>query len=465
MAQKNFQCTRCKKSFVYKTGLTAHIKRIHPLQPVSKKNNKTTTSEKSSPINPRIVQDLINIDTQDLEDILKDEQEFYDAAEEIEHNIGVNQSMVDWYDVNFSSSFSNTGEFANRISTVLPQRDCEDYKLNSQTFEKQRELLMKQDKKIVDFQTKHKVSSEEVKQLKKKLQDSENIVKDLQTKLKKNDDVVEFSIKCIECDFAGKSMEELKEHKNTACSEALIRRLTEEEGPLNIKDSNCEKCSFQNTNRVLLDEHREKAHKGPIKCVTCGNISLNMESFREHGKKHMEEIKKRSSHYPGKANNFKCSPCKVFYKTNDELMNHLSEVHITEAQRLETGLQKYYENIPECRNGDQCRYHRQNRCNFLHNTPPPKQQQQVHQLRQAPSNQWHTVPSKQQNYNRNQIVQKSREEKAQGHRYWGTPPLWRESGDQRPWCQHGNMCPMGNYCVLRHLDDQNFINWQQQGQQ
>ena len=115
-------------------------------------------------------------------------------------------------------------------------------------------------------------------------------------------------------------MEELNEHKNTACSEALIWRLTEEEGPLNIKDSNYEKCSFHNTNRVLSDEHREKAHKGPIKCVTCGNISLNMESFREHGKKHMKEIRKRNSQYPAKANNFKCTPC----KTNDELMNHLS---------------------------------------------------------------------------------------------------------------------------------------------
>ena len=63
----------------------AHINRIHPLQPVSKKNYKRKISEKSSPINPRIVQDLITINTQELVNILKDEQEFYDAAEEIEH--------------------------------------------------------------------------------------------------------------------------------------------------------------------------------------------------------------------------------------------------------------------------------------------------------------------------------------------------------------------------------------------
>ena len=31
MSENQFKCTRCTKSYVYKTGLTAHIKNKHPL--------------------------------------------------------------------------------------------------------------------------------------------------------------------------------------------------------------------------------------------------------------------------------------------------------------------------------------------------------------------------------------------------------------------------------------------------
>ena len=145
--------TRCSKNYQYKGGLSAHIKRKHPIS--DDPNMKSKTSKNSAPkaptaASPLIVEDLISINTQELEDLLEEEQEFFEAAEEFEHNVGVNASMVNWYNVNFESSFVNTGEFANRTAVVIQSGDCDDCKTSSKTFDKQREFLVKQDKLIQD---------------------------------------------------------------------------------------------------------------------------------------------------------------------------------------------------------------------------------------------------------------------------------------------------------------------------
>ena len=136
MSSKKFQCTRCIQGYVYKSGLTAHIRRKHPLQPESKTKSHPSKPVEKAPFPPRMVNDLISIDYEDLENLLQEEQGICEAAEEFERNAGINESMVNWYDVNFHSSFTNTGEFAGRGGPVLPVRDCEDCQINSQTFEK-----------------------------------------------------------------------------------------------------------------------------------------------------------------------------------------------------------------------------------------------------------------------------------------------------------------------------------------
>ena len=81
--------------------------------------------------------------------MLDEEEEIYNVVEEREHNVGINDSIVDWYGVNFPSSITNTGEFKNRTGPVIqPIQNCDDCKTNSKTFDKQRELLMNQDKQI-----------------------------------------------------------------------------------------------------------------------------------------------------------------------------------------------------------------------------------------------------------------------------------------------------------------------------
>ena len=92
------------------------------MQVEPKKKNPAPLPKEPAPQPPKTVHDLITIDTQELENILEEEEEFYEAAEELEHNVGINDSMVDWFNVNFQSSFSNTNEFARNTSSVILQK-------------------------------------------------------------------------------------------------------------------------------------------------------------------------------------------------------------------------------------------------------------------------------------------------------------------------------------------------------
>ena len=150
------------------------------------------------------------------------------------------------------------------------------------------------------------------------------------------------------------------------------------------------------------------------------------------------------------------------------MMNHLSNVHLTEAQRQGAGLAKYggraegrgnvrERRPPLCRNGAGCWYYQQFRCKYFH--PQLPQDSQRH-IRQAPSDQWQQVPSRWPHHHQQEQVQLPHEYISQGHKYWSVPPR----GDRvfAPWCLHGRGCPMGKYCVLRH-EDSDFIQGQPQG--
>ena len=363
---------------------------------------------------------------------------------------------------------------------------------------------------------------------------------------------------CNQCSFQNKNRVLLSEHKETQHNnlaksdtrdEASIG-MVNKEGPLSLEESSCNQCSFQSNNRVLMGEHKHKEHNNPIKCVTCGEVSIGMTNFRVHGRKHRSEFQNGAiltlqnmlfkcnqcsfqgetkvqfnnhnskhhteiqcliceekcsnveifrnhakkhkmvgqvSYYPGNTAGFHCQDCRESYKNHDSFMNHLSQVHLTEGQRQGAGLAKYigggYEGqgqeqenqleqgqggrgtkgresqSPLCRNGPECRFHRQHRCNFHH--PQPPQGQGRRHLRQAPSDQWQQMPPLRTHNNNQGQDQSSHEQRPQGHKYWSVPP----QGDlSAPWCFHGRGCPMGRYCVLRH-DNMDFPNLPIQGRQ
>ena len=156
----NFKCTRCVAIYKYKGGLTGHIKRKHPIQDKSE-----TIEVQNSPAKPvkKNAWKVTNLTTQEVDNLLEQEQEFYDACDELEHGVGINDSMVDWANVNFDSPFGTSGEFEGRMASVASREKCTDCDINSKTLNKQTELITKLDKKLQDCQVQLKVSQKQEK--------------------------------------------------------------------------------------------------------------------------------------------------------------------------------------------------------------------------------------------------------------------------------------------------------------
>ena len=147
MSPKMFQCTRCSKEYVNKGGLSAHIKIKHPLGLVAQQNEKKKQARKPAEPEPvktpvKNVWKISNLNTKEVDNLLADEEEFYDAIDEMEHGIGINKSMIDWANINFNSSFGDSGEFEGRVPVVKLTK-CAECETNSKTIDKQMELLSK----------------------------------------------------------------------------------------------------------------------------------------------------------------------------------------------------------------------------------------------------------------------------------------------------------------------------------
>ena len=252
----------------------------------------------------------------------------------------------------------------------------------------------------------------------------------------------------------------------------------------------CNQCRFQGEIKFQLNNHMAKYHT-EIWCLLCEENCSNVETFRNHAKKH--KMDGQVSYYPGNTAGFHCQDCKELYKSNDSFMNHLAQVHLTEGQRQGAGLAKYIgggykgrgqeqkqesqlgqgqggsrtqgrervqdSHPPLCRNGDGCRFYKHYRCSFVH--PQSLQDQRRHHPRQSPSDQWKLVPTRRPNLNNGRQVNQSHEQQSHGHKYCSVPT----KGDTLvPWCLHGRGCPMRKYCVLRH-EDTDFPDLPLQGSQ
>ena len=200
---------------------------------------------------------MSNLTTQEVDNLLAEEEEFYDAIDEIEHGIGINESMFDWANVNFNSSFGDSGEFQG-MTPVVQLLKCDECETNSMTINKQMELLSKQDKQLKDGQDKLKETKKQVKLLEIKLEDARKALNKVYHKEDMEPQNVAISIKCRECEFVCRSREELLEHKRNKKAEYRSQQKASEEGPLSEAESKCDKCNFASKNRVLLEEHNDK---------------------------------------------------------------------------------------------------------------------------------------------------------------------------------------------------------------
>ena len=115
MSPKKFTCTLCSKDYASKSGLTAHIKSKHPLQPVEPEKKGGSKSNEPSQASKKNASKMTNLNTHQVDNLLAEEEEFYEAIDELEHAIGINESMSEWANINFTSSFGESGKFSGHL--------------------------------------------------------------------------------------------------------------------------------------------------------------------------------------------------------------------------------------------------------------------------------------------------------------------------------------------------------------
>ena len=396
------------------------------------------------------------MNTQEIDDLIE-EEEFFNAVEEFEHDVGINQSMIDWHKVNFESSFGNSGEFSGRLASVVESKKCEECQTNSKTIDSQIDLLTKQDKQLQDS---HRIQKDMKVKLNQSVKNVNEMVQELARSTKENT-----SLK-IQLQVQADAVLALKlKYENNTNESSVEKSITkkkcdaeDEEGPLSSDKSKCNKCNFQTKNRVLMSEHKEKYH-GDFKCLMCTGKFATKKHFIQHKKMHDAELNvPLLSSYPMNVYSFQCYPCQASFRTHEDMMDHLSEKHVRKEHRKGDkpveyksgpGGSDHDRSPPMCTNGDNCRFHSQFRCSFYHPFPP-KSQQSRHQ-RQTPSNEWKQVPAQWQHRQQGHKV-----EQPHGHQPQG-PRSWVASRDtSTTWCKHADNCLQGRFCILRKEGERNF---------
>ena len=167
----------------------------------------------------------------------------------------------------------------------------------------------------------------------------------------------------------------------------------------------CTTCDFSSRNKVLFDSHMQIQHGPKTRhvCNACNKkCSTNDELELHLVEKHQDEID--------------CLKCNAVFKTEDDVYQHTADCNELIPYNTcdkckknvisKSALKKHNKSckgiVPSdiCRNGDQCRWFRNNRCSFVHNDStrnqqsrqqPRKERRPNQPRRQQPTNDWQTA--------------------------------------------------------------------------
>ena len=307
----------------------------------------------------------------------------------------------------------------------------------------------------------------------------------------------------------------------------------------------CVQCKLKFPNISTYDVHNKKKHSNKYKCQTCKKTFSDRCFLMEHMKdKHtitidlVEETPESQEEEP-REGRVQCFICGHTDSSQADLDKHMQEKHIDKVQTLyckkckftakDNDHMKDHEAAPlhnksnpdtKCRNGADCRWFRQGRCNFGHEDLPAPNVKNVKECRHgdachkkaqgkcsfyhrdvgvqqafqpvsrsehrsSPSSQWKTVNPR-WHHNDQQHTQKSHVPTPQ-HQDIPLRPVWQQSNQQQnplppvwqrhqnvdvswpppslqpqAWCRHGNSCNNGRFCELRNFSIQDFIQLQVQ---
>ena len=264
------------------------------------------------------------------------------------------------------------------VDTVIPvTSNCQECNNVKEVLAHKENLINNQDKRIKSMEMRQKKTDEKKNELfkeKKKLS-TEN--SNLKTELRKSNDMLAKQLKKVSA---------LRSEQDTQ------ERLAE------VNDSNqkikCNDCTLTFRNSELLRVHVEMEHNtntitSEYLCQACSQKFKNKDDLELHlVEEHEDEAD--------------CGKCNAFFRKESEVLEHANKcseiIQINMCDKCEreiiskAALKKHVKGchgkkkMALCRNGDQCRYHKVNKCMFDHSSKHNRHQQPQPQHRPATGN-------------------------------------------------------------------------------
>ena len=273
--------------------------------------------------------------------------------------------MVDWFNVNFQSSFSNTGEFTNRTASVVSPKSCEDCKVSAITFENQRKILLKQDSQIQESHKKQKASNDENKKLRSKTKSLEAQLEETTSLLETAMDESASEITALKAEL--KTKIDLLEAKsqNTLKSPKQNAQNTNE---IEVSMEKCKSCGFSSKSKEVIKQHMMSRHgvkftqQGVFRCLMCPETFKDKQNFKKHKAEHQRELDVITFEHV-------CKECSLSFGSREDYLEHLLEKHRPKSYRPteKKSEPKQSKKFEECDNGPSCKWFKMNKCKFEHN--------------------------------------------------------------------------------------------------
>ena len=381
-----FACTLCPLAYQSKGALTAHERKKHP-EPVKVKV---------------VVQDLINLDTRELEMLLEEEEEYLDAVESLEEQEGIlnceletlDGSLINfWEDNRFKSDFARTLESSNHGSLDDQLKDAQ-MKRRLTAAEKTIACLTKEvkeyKKKLIASEKRLEIANADCKVCDKVKSKAEMITAE---KAKANKAKAEAQgVKCKVCPQKFENdldmnfhLVHVHESKCRDCGErfyqdALIRtHMKEKHGRESVSISDeirfqCKNdCGEEFKNSMEMKVHNDECTDVRAGCQRCEYIAVNADDLKAHIiRSHPGVLQsKRPCRFWREGKCTKGEDCRFSHRGPQSSGPTSAPLGRSEGRS-------------RCRNGAGCRFLARGTCNFSHSAEEQRKGKTDHQQRPHP---------------------------------------------------------------------------------
>ena len=381
-SKARFPCPQCDKTYSSKSGVKGHMRTKHEdaepktvdNSPKEKQQNNVQNDKspgEKQPTNiqkktdPRIVLDLINLNTRELDNLLEKEDEFMDAVENLENEIGlgvdlsVNESMMRYFE-NDEHNKSNFGQLT-LTSNFARTLELEE---NNKSKKKSEVELKVAKKTVMDLREQYQKKDEALRICLLRLKKNEAEKSKLNENIKEKDAELEEATEMIEfiieesnknVNSLENDVKELKRYitlqnncvkKQTEEKKEKVVDLTKDDvrfacdicwqkfkKPNSLKGHmlffhgpECNVCGIKFTSQGAVNSHMKNIHikeqEKVISCEICGHEEANENEMTKHyNSEHFKNVQKEQ------AMKFKCGACR--YVTNSEatLEKHMENKH------------------------------------------------------------------------------------------------------------------------------------------